>query len=267
MDQSSQPLTNPPVVEVVLGVQFAPLTDFNSGHLGWFWKLFLGREWGRAADAPPLPDQFETFEATRWGPPVFAVKLDSPARPRRLQITSEAGDRLIQVQPTQFIYNWMKKERPYAGFDQVYAEFMDCFNRFRQFVTEANLGEVSPNQWEVTYVDQIPRGELWQTAADWHRVLPGLFGAQPAVDGLRLEGCAGEWHYEVVPGRGRLHVSAQQGTVDEQEPVLMMQTTARGPIGKGAGLDLEGGLRLGHAMAGRAFFTMTSPEAQAYWRR
>jgi uncharacterized protein (TIGR04255 family) len=267
MEPHSPLFANPPVVEVVLGVQFAALTNFTSGHLGWFWKRFLDGEWERATDAPTLPDQFETFEKRRRAGPAFQVKLDSPARPRRLQIANQAGDRLIQIQPTQFIYNWLKKEGHYPSFRRVYEEFANYFRRFRTFVEEAKLGDVVPNQWEITYVDQIPAGNLWQSPSDWHRILPGLLGPQPGVDGLHLESAGGEWHYEITPAQGRLHISIQQGMTEGEEPALLLQTTARGSIGKDSAPDLETGLNLGHEVIRRAFLGMTSAEAQAAWGR
>ena len=47
----------PPIVELVLGVQFAPLSRLTSGHLGWFWKQFLDDEWVNASDAVLRADQ------------------------------------------------------------------------------------------------------------------------------------------------------------------------------------------------------------------
>jgi hypothetical protein len=176
---------------------------------------------------------------------------------------------LIQVQQTQFHYNWQKKEGEavYPSFAVMSAEFECLFARFREFAAEARLGEVAPSQWEVVYVDQIPRGELWQSPADWHRVLPGLFGPRLEIEGLALEGGGGEWHYEVPPSRGRLHLAAQQGVTAGGEPALMLQTTVRGPAGKESGLDVAAGLDLGHDVARRAFLSITSQEAQAAWGR
>jgi uncharacterized protein (TIGR04255 family) len=267
MDPNQRLFANPPVVEVVLGVQFAPLPNFTSGHLGWFWREFRGADWVKATDAPPLPDQFEVFGRRRWIPPGRELKLGLSLVPPRLQIANRAGDRLLQLQPTQFIYNWQRKESVYPSFDGVYAEFAACFRRFLDFAGEAGLGEVAPNQWEVTYVDQIPAGELWRSPSDWHRIFPGLLGPRPGIDGLNLESAGGEWHYELPPHRGRLHLALQQGAIDGGEPVLLLQTTVRGPIGKESGLDLEAGLNLGHEVALRAFTAITSEEVQRAWGR
>src|SRR6516165_3096908 len=110
----------PPVIELVLGVEFARLASFNSGHLGWFWKHCLRDEWVRAADAAPIADQFETFhEQQRWGIPDLRVLVGAPAPPPRLQISTTRGDRMIQVQPTRFHYNWQKKDQAYPSYRQV----------------------------------------------------------------------------------------------------------------------------------------------------
>ena len=49
------------IVELVLGVQFAPLLNFTNAHFGWFWKQYLDPSWTKAANAPPVPDQHERF--------------------------------------------------------------------------------------------------------------------------------------------------------------------------------------------------------------
>jgi hypothetical protein len=48
--------------------------------------------------------------------------------------------------------------------------------------------------------------------------------------------------------------------------VLLVQTTARGPIGRDGNEDLAAGLALGHSAAVRIFFSITSAEAHAHWR-
>jgi hypothetical protein len=86
---------------------------------------------------------------------------------------------------------------------------------------------------------------------------------------LRLEGFGGEWHYEIPPQLGRLHVQAQHGrlaTPDVQE-VLTLTLTARGPAGSGGkqSLDLDAGLNRGHAAVVQAFKALTSKGAHEYW--
>ena len=48
---------NPPIIELVLGVQFSPLTKLTAGHFGLFWKE-LGEDWTGPADGPLIEDRF-----------------------------------------------------------------------------------------------------------------------------------------------------------------------------------------------------------------
>ena len=173
---------------------------------------------------------------------------------------------MIQVQQSCFHYNWKRRDQSYPSFHGVRAEFDKQFSRFRDFLAASGLGELCPNQWELTYVDSIPRGELWQTVGDWHRVLPGLLSGPPLIDEICPENASGEWNFEITPRRGRLHVAVRQARIaDTSETVLLVQTTARGPIGRDATEDLAAGLALGHTAAVRTFFRITSAEAHGYW--
>src|SRR5258708_5098154 len=100
MSQPDIEFDRPPIAELVLGVQFAPLVQLTNGHMGRFWGQALGQEWERASDAPPIADQFETFDApSQWLVPNFQFLMGAPAPVARLQISTESGDRMIQVEP------------------------------------------------------------------------------------------------------------------------------------------------------------------------
>jgi len=201
-EQTSDPVfEDPPVIETVLGVQFAPLNGLTSAHVGWFWKTHLDGEWQKVAETVALPDEFERFEATPPGRVQFRVE---PIRfPGRVLISQVNDGRMIQIQPTRFHYNWNRVGGEYPRYRKVLEEFDRHFGSFCRFVAEAKLGEVVPNQWELTYIDSIPQGALWNTPADWHEVLPGLFSPPGPVGSSRLESVGGEWHFEIPPQRGR----------------------------------------------------------------
>src|SRR5206468_5480545 len=97
-DKTAEPVfQKPPVIETVLGVQFAPLKGLTSAHIGWFWKSHLGSEWETIAEVVPLPDEFERFEPIPPGPLRF--KLEAVRLPARLQISHGNDGRMIQIQP------------------------------------------------------------------------------------------------------------------------------------------------------------------------
>lgn len=259
---------NPPVVEVVLGVQFQTLPRMTSAHYGVFWDRYLTlSEWPESKDEGPLPEQFESFDSRPlWGPAHLAFKL-SAAEPPRIQLRSVDCERIIQVQPNRFIYNWQKRAGKYPSYDKVREGFEKHYKTFEQLVTDQKLGPLLLNQWEVTYVDRVQAGPLWQKASDWHRVIPGLLSPPPA--GLRMtsEGANGEWHYELPAKQGRVHVAIGHGSPESRggEPPLMIRTSVRGPIGEAGIGDWNAGFELGHRAANDIFDAVISDEAKRTW--
>lgn len=257
---------HPPIAELVLGAQFSPLTKLTSGHFGLFWKSF-GDEWVDSSDGPPLDDQFERFDEPRWATGL-QLQLGPVRLPGRFLLGHQDKQRLVQVQSTRFHLNWRKRQDFYPSYTRLIADFEDGFARFESFVSAAGLGEVAVNQWELTYIDAFPQGEYWETPTDWSAFLPGLFGTLRAADGLVLETRAAEWSYEIAPKRGRLYLAAQLGrTPDGGKPALLLQTTARGPVGRGGVDSLRAGLDLGHDAAFETFERVTSDEVKSRWRK
>ncbi len=255
----------PPVIETVLGVQFGALKGLTSAHVGWFWKQYLDDKWKKIAEVAPLPDEFERFEPI----PTSRVrlKLEPMSFSPRVQISWVNDGRMIQIQRTRFHYNWNRIGGEYPRYASVRDEFDVQFAKFCSFVKDANLGEVVLNQWELTYIDSIPKGPLWATPADWHNVLPGLFSPGSARH-VRAASFVGEWHYDIPPRYGRLHISVQLARVgDDPTPTLLIQTTARGPIGSQGVARLEEGLEVGHRAAVSTFLDITSNAAHEAWER
>jgi uncharacterized protein (TIGR04255 family) len=259
---------NPPIVELVLGAQFSPLTKMTAGHFGLFWKE-LPEEWTDPEDRPILVDQFELFDHPRQAIPVgFPIQLEPVRGPERFLLGHQNKDRLIQMQATRFHLNWRKRDGFYPSYKSLIGEFEEMFARFTAFTEKAALGRVNLNQWELTYIDAFPQGEHWQTPSDWARVLPGLFSNLFPLGGMELElgHRAAEWSYEIKPKRGRLHIAAQQGLLgDDRKPGLMLQMTARGPIGKGGVETLREGLDLGHTIAVEAFLRVVAEDILKQW--
>jgi uncharacterized protein (TIGR04255 family) len=267
MSHSFPDFGHPPVVEVVLGVQFSSPQGITGAHMGKFWTE-LGKDWPKITEALPIPDQFETFnKIPQFLPPGTPLLIPRPLG-SRFQITNAAGDRMIQVQSTRFHYNWQKASGKYPRYDKVREEFNAFFGQFQSFVRREGLGELLANQWEVTYIDFIRPGELWTEPNEWSKILPGLFGFSRAQDQLRLESITGEWHYEISPQLGRLHIAPAMGKVASSEELgLILSITARGPIGHDVPLDLDRGLDLGHKMIVQTFLDISSQEAQRAWGR
>ena len=264
---SSPDYERPPVVETVLGVQFNEIPEFKNAHLGAFWKSLDTEEWSTVSDAPPLETQFERFgEAAKWSKGLQIKISQYPAS--RIQIKNRIGDRMIQVQNGRLHFNWMGNgAENYRRFADVRSDFELVLGRFISFVAVENLGRVQPNQWEITYVNQIPKDTVWCTPADWAFFRP--LGGVPDIKGLgEGESFNGEWHFVIPEKRGRLHVQWQHGAKLDagQREMVVLTLTARGPVSGSD--DIQGlvdGLNLGHDAIVWSFASLMSKAANEYW--
>jgi uncharacterized protein (TIGR04255 family) len=258
----------PPVVETVLGVQFGPIDKLTAGHYGWFWKCYLDGTWTKTEDAPPLPDQFEKFgDQLAWSLPKPAFTFQQTPEPERIVIVNEENDRVLQIQNNKFYYNWRKSLNAYPTFAETYPEFLRYLDMFEHFVIDAGLQVTPRNQWELTYVNHIPKGTLWESTSDWPAIFPGLLGApsKPASHVI-CEGISGTWRFEILPRKGRLHVAIQHARNNEGQEVLLMNLTARGPVVTGDyESDLSFGINIGHDALVRTFCHISSDAALAFW--
>lgn len=256
----------PPVIETVMGLQFNPLAGFTEAHAGWFWKSKLADEWTSVQRAPRILDQFERFgDDIKWGPN-HGIRI-SPDEGGRIQIINNDDDRMIQVQNSRFIYNWRKREGGYPSFDSISPEFTRLFSLFQDFNTDAFGGVPDVNQWEITYVNHIPKGELWTSPKDWVSVINDLSVSTADVEGQEFDGFNAEWRLLIHGTRGRLHITARHGRKSgpDGDELLILQLTARGPVVPQQ--DYDEGFRIGHEAIVRSFAKMTSKRAHEHWKR
>jgi len=257
-----------PVVETILGVQFDRLAGFRNAHLGAFWKTLDQAEWPSVTDAPPLPLQVERFtEAARWAKGIqFQVSQDPASR---LQIKNKDGDRMIQLQNNRLHFNWLGEAGgEYPRYERVREGFTEALSRFVEFAAAGKLGDFRPNQWEVTYLNHIPKGSVWNSANDWGFFLP--LRPLPNSEGvIQYESFSGGWHFVIPDQRGRLHVQWQHGLKSEpdQQETIVLTLTARGPLEEGDDdtARILNGLNLGRETIVRTFAKLMSDEANNYW--
>ncbi len=173
---------------------------------------------------------------------------------------------MLQVQHSRFHYNWRKKDSKYPYFELVFDEFNEYFTAFKEFVLNAGLAPVVINQWELTYVDNIPSGKLWEIAGDFHNVFPGLFSSETKLDGLVAETSTAARTYEIEPQKGRLHVVANMAFLTgERNPSLLVNMTARGPVANDSANSLKEHMEFGHNAIGQAFSSLSSDAAKLFW--
>ena len=261
----------PPVIETVLGVQFDRVAVLTNAHLGAFWNSLGSKDWPSVSDAPPLLPQFEEFaKEVRWSK--GAQLRFTPSSSIRVQIRNSDENRMIQLQNNRLHFNWLGKGGDvYPRFQRMRLEFADVLNRFEQFVIALDAGPIRYKQWEVTYVNQIPKGTVWNSPADWPFFRP--LGTIPSFPGIiQGESFNGEWHFVIPERKGRLHVEWQHGLeVDEDNDreceFVRLTLTARGPLPREqiSSEAVIAGLNLGHEAIVRSFSNLMSEDANRYW--
>lgn len=265
-DEFCPEFSNAPTVETVLGVQFDPLRGFRSNHYGWFWREYLsGKGFTTVSDENLLPTYVEEFGVPKLK---LTKKRDSEdVIGVRMKTRTEDRGRTVQLQPDKLYLSWNRLNPQAPRYSSVKTEFMTLFHNLNEFAANASLGPVLPNLWEVHYVNQIPPGRLWTEPRDWYRVFPTLFPAiDPSVAGLRFATYSGEWHFEIQPEKGRVHVRVAKMVMNQSTtPTLYLSLLARGEIGPSGSPDLDTGLETGHTACIRLFFELTSSEAHNEW--
>src|SRR5262249_17490048 len=116
--------TVPPVTEVALGVQFAPLAAFKTVHAGLLWNRFR-QEFPIVEEQAPLNVSFETFGSPSAAPELRLELLRRPPIPR-FWFMNENRVELIQFQVDRFVRNWRKvgDDITYPRYEAIRARFL-----------------------------------------------------------------------------------------------------------------------------------------------
>ena len=257
--------TAPPVVEVACSVQFTELSKFQTPYAGFLWEEFRD-EYPDFEEKVPLPHILETFP----GPsqPRFQMGFADLPPARRVFFLTKTGNNVIQIQPDRFVHNWRKvlDEDEYPRYDAVKAVFLDQWKRFLSFADAHGLGEVVPDQFELTYVNQIPIGSGWQDLGDVGEILRDVRWESGRRFLPKPETLLWRQTFVMAVGESRLHVLAREGrkTKDGKE-ILILELTARGfPLHTPGGGEeqMTAWFDLAHAWIVNGFVDLTTGKAQ-----
>ena len=276
MSRTTSPLPDferPPLVEVALSIQFDALSSLGVSQLGLLWAEYKER-FPKTQEQPPLPAVTETFGRKPDRRVEVSFEMLEALPTPRLWFLSEAGDELIQVQKDRFIHNWRKlgEGQEYPRYTHIREVFVRQLSAFCDFLQREKIGELVPNQCEVTYVNHFASHEGWESHGQVDNVL-AVWSSQLSDDFLpEPEDVRFALRY-VIPddegnSAGRLHVSLQPAyRSTDSEAILVLELTARGrPLGDG----VEGALRfldLGHEWVVRGFTSVTTRAIHQIWGR
>jgi uncharacterized protein (TIGR04255 family) len=185
LDLSRQPdlpdFRNPPLNEVVLGVQFAVPRGYSQIRAGEVWGLFKS-DFPLVEEQPPLPPTFEMFGRPQ--PPQMGFGLITGATHDRFWFLTPSKEELIQFQQDRLLHNWRKigdETNEYPRFERMIVKFERELQSLQTYFGTLSPQALVINQCELSYINHIPYEPEQQGLADrWFRFLQ--FGRSAVED-------------------------------------------------------------------------------------
>jgi len=262
----------PPVVEVLLGVQFDTLPGFRSVHSGSLWSVFR-KEFPEFQEKAPLSPAFETF-GTKPSPQNIHLQFHAgaPPVPRYWFVNSEKTE-LVQFQPDRFVHNWRKVNtgESYPRYERIKLRFMKELAQLVVFSQDKGLGEVRPNQCEVTYVNQILSidDENLKIRPDMVFTFVRSFLGTKSI--LELEDVGFNLRFVMRSDSGepigRLRVSAQPGEHQSGASMIILTLTTTGAPSEPSMVAVSHFLDHGRKQIVKTFAELTTDLMHKRWGR
>jgi uncharacterized protein (TIGR04255 family) len=257
---------DPPLNEVLLGVQFTPPVGYHQLLAGDVWRLFKSR-YPNSSELPPLPPSYETF-----GPPgvqQFQFNLSPGGQHNRYWFITADQTELLQFQNDRFMHNWRKIEgvkAEYPRFDTLLDRFQDELTKLSEFFRglPGNGRQLVCTQAELSYVNHIslPKG----SAIDPSPFLKFLQFAGLAPDDMTMT-----WRRALKNSNGspyaRLICETTSAINAKSENILVFNLTIRGNPSVGTIGNIMEFLRSGRDMLVAEFDKLTTEEAHRRWER
>jgi uncharacterized protein (TIGR04255 family) len=174
----------------------------------------------------------------------------------------------VQLQKDRFLFNWRRTrpEHKYPRYAFVKERFDALYGRFLEFLTQQNLGEIRPNQFELTYVNHIPPSkESWEQPSELGLIFPD-FGWRRSTERFLPppERIDFQSSFLLPRSSGRLHARIRDTWRQaDSMRVCLLELTARGYHE-----DMTEWFGIAHEWIVRGFADLTDDRIQRdLWRR
>ncbi len=248
----------PPVVEVVIGVQFHPLSAFLAPHMGLFWETIRSR-YPTCKENPTISGKIEDFTkaAGSGGEPSIEIMQTAPLP--RVFFEEPSGEWLIQVQRDRFLHNWrlISQQHVYPRFEVVKPAFLKEWKNFCTFVGDNDLGEIHPVQYEITYLNHISTENVGEVFPDFKWDKKGKAISPPESTSVSCSFVAGD-------KKSRLRASIRPAWHLTLGSILVFELTVRG---FDADAKMEEWFDRGRKWIVTAFAEFTSAKWHKHWGR
>jgi uncharacterized protein (TIGR04255 family) len=255
---------NPPVVEVALAVEFAPLEGWSALSYGPLWDCFR--------EEYPFTEVQQSL--------AFQVPLQplSPGKgslvpnelPARYFFKNGDGSELIQVRSGAFVRNWRAMpELPYPRYgERIRPAFERDFQTFLDYLKRRNYPHPEVWKCEVTYVNHFTRGKEWSAWDDVPALVPSLAPSANSIVHGSLTGAQCVCNYKIWDGTGDLIIQMMPGLTQDGTEVVQFSLAASGPPQSSDSAHLMEMLDRGHETIVTNFAELMAADVQtAQWGR
>ena len=229
----------PPLIEVVLSVQFEEIKNLSLPRLGLLWDQYRDR-FPITRQHQRLAHIIEKFgqNPQQQGGVRIEFSQSPPVLDTRLWFINQDETELIQVQPDRFIRNWRKAgtEMTYPHYEKIRENFVKDLEVFEDFLQKEKLDPIKPNQCEVTYVNHISADKGWENHSQISKVF-SLWNQNPKMQtGLVPEETRFDIKHIISNHNndpcGRLHINLEPAfRRSDNAPIFILRMTARGHLG------------------------------------
>lgn len=267
---------DPPVVEVVLSMQFSELRRYCSIHAGLLWTHYRKRGFSKFEEHNPLPQVFETFGPQQIRPLKVSVLPPGEAPSLRTWFLKDEGNELVQIQSDRFVHNWRRDgdDDTYPRYEKIRSEFFDEVKDLEEFFATEQIGAIEPNQCEVTYVNIIQiDDDIWghperifKMCSELRPEVKDPNARLPTIEDVRSTYRFILENKENKP-IGRLIATFQPGISQSEKRVFRLELTARGTP---PSPNLQGAREFfdfGRDAIVRGFAAITTREMHDQWGR
>lgn len=259
---------NSPLIEVVLGAQFATPQKYEQIYAGDVWKLFRD-EFPKVQEHPPLEPIFELF-----GPEDRAssgkLNIITGASHDRFWFLTQNEDQLLQFQQDRLLHNWRKvgiAVSTYPRFESIIVKFEQELRRLEEFFSTLvpqtlATQTLAINQCDITYINHVSiEREEDAKASKWLRFV-NFNTNDPDDFSLKFREVILDDIEQKPQGRFSFEASSARS---DGKPIIVIALTVRGTPQNG---DIDSALQFitkGRELIARRFIELTTERAHQIW--
>jgi len=272
--------SNPPVVQMSLGIHFDELPDVRAAHLGVFAEdlATAGRfAWDDIEEDWPAPIVIEQFAADSTRPP-FRLQIADELPPPRTILRDASAHRSLAMQRDSLEYSWWKdaSHGTYPRYSALVEEFLPLMAEHSSFMAAKQLGQVRIRQVEVVYRNALQRGVDWPAEGSAAQILrtwtPVIDATLPDVEDAHfaqthvLRDDEGQPHARLYISLDTMMPPPFRRAPDTDWASLTLTYRGLAPAGV-TPESVKPLLGAGREAIVRSFTSVTTPDAHERWRR